>query len=70
MTNKKPGKSAKKRPESAVEIKEEDLDKASGGAVDAFLAGQEVSSGPGDEGPEESITFVYGKLGVKYEPQR
>jgi type VI secretion system secreted protein Hcp len=23
-------------------------------------------SGPGDEGPEESITFVYGKLGVKY----
>ncbi len=22
-------------------------------------------SGPGDEGPEESITFVYGKLGVK-----
>lgn len=26
-------------------------------------------SGPGDEGPEESITFVYGKLGVKYWPQ-
>jgi len=26
-------------------------------------------SGPGDEGPEESITFVYGKLGVKYTPQ-
>jgi type VI protein secretion system component Hcp len=26
-------------------------------------------SGPGDEGPEETITFVYGKLGVKYEPQ-
>src|SRR5207247_3620142 len=23
-------------------------------------------SGPGDEGPEESITFVYGKLGVVY----
>jgi len=23
-------------------------------------------TGPGDEGPEESITFVYGKLGVKY----
>jgi type VI protein secretion system component Hcp len=23
-------------------------------------------SGPGDEGPEESITFVYGKLGVKF----
>src|SRR5215510_14877020 len=23
-------------------------------------------SGPGDEGPEESITFVYGKLGIKY----
>jgi type VI secretion system secreted protein Hcp len=23
-------------------------------------------SGPGDEGPEESITFVYGQLGVKY----
>src|SRR5262245_4741542 len=23
-------------------------------------------SGPGDEGPEESITFVYGKLGLKY----
>jgi len=26
-------------------------------------------SGPGDEGPEESITFVYGKLGVVYIPQ-
>ncbi|HWY87016.1 MAG TPA: type VI secretion system tube protein Hcp [Gemmataceae bacterium] len=26
-------------------------------------------SGPGDEGPEESITFVYGKLGVKYTVQ-
>ena len=26
-------------------------------------------SGPGDEGPEESITFVYGKLIVKYWPQ-
>ena len=26
-------------------------------------------SGPGDEGPEESITFVYGKLGIKYIPQ-
>jgi type VI secretion system secreted protein Hcp len=26
-------------------------------------------SGPGDEGPEESITFVYGKLGIKYYPQ-
>ena len=26
-------------------------------------------SGPGDEGPEESITFVYGKLGVKYTEQ-
>ena len=25
-------------------------------------------SGPGDEGPEESITFVYGRLGVKYIP--
>jgi type VI secretion system Hcp family effector len=23
-------------------------------------------SGPGDEGPEESITFVYGKLGIQY----
>jgi type VI secretion system secreted protein Hcp len=23
-------------------------------------------TGPGDEGPEESITFVYGKFGVKY----
>jgi type VI secretion system secreted protein Hcp len=23
-------------------------------------------SGPGDEGPEESITFVYGKLAVRY----
>jgi type VI secretion system Hcp family effector len=27
-------------------------------------------SGPGDEGPEESITFVYGKLGIKYTPQK
>jgi type VI secretion system secreted protein Hcp len=26
-------------------------------------------SGPGDEGPEESITFVYGKLSVEYTPQ-
>jgi type VI secretion system secreted protein Hcp len=26
-------------------------------------------SGPGDEGPEESITFVYGKLVVEYTPQ-
>ncbi len=26
-------------------------------------------SGPGDEGPEESITFVYGKLGVHYTKQ-
>jgi type VI protein secretion system component Hcp len=26
-------------------------------------------SGPGDEGPEESITFVYGKLRMKYEKQ-
>ncbi len=26
-------------------------------------------SGPGDEGPEESITFVYGKLSVEYQPQ-
>ena len=26
-------------------------------------------SGPGDEGPEESITFVYGKLGIKYTQQ-
>src|SRR5437588_9526927 len=27
-------------------------------------------SGPGDEGPEESITFVYGKLVVQYWPQK
>ena len=27
-------------------------------------------SGPGDEGPEESITFVYGKLSVEYKPQK
>jgi type VI secretion system secreted protein Hcp len=26
-------------------------------------------SGPGDEGPEESITFVYGQFGVSYKPQ-
>jgi len=26
-------------------------------------------TGPGDEGPEESITFVYGSLGVMYTPQ-
>jgi type VI secretion system secreted protein Hcp len=25
-------------------------------------------SGPGDEGPEESITFVYGKLGIRVIP--
>jgi type VI secretion system secreted protein Hcp len=27
-------------------------------------------SGPGDEGPEESITFVYGTLQVQYQPQK
>jgi type VI secretion system secreted protein Hcp len=27
-------------------------------------------SGPGDEDPEETVTFVYGKLGVKYKPQK
>ena len=27
-------------------------------------------SGPGDEGPEESITFVFGKFGVQYTPQK
>jgi type VI protein secretion system component Hcp len=27
-------------------------------------------SGPGDEGPEESVTFVYGKFGVKYNSQK
>ena len=27
-------------------------------------------SGPGDEGPEEQITFVYGKLAVQYQPQK
>ena len=26
-------------------------------------------SGPGDEGPEESITFVYGKLGIRFTPE-
>jgi type VI secretion system secreted protein Hcp len=26
-------------------------------------------TGPGDEGPEESITFAYGKLGVRYTRQ-
>ena len=26
-------------------------------------------SGPGDEGPEETITFEYGKLDVQYQPQ-
>jgi len=25
-------------------------------------------SGPGDEGPQESITFAYGKLGIKFTP--
>jgi type VI secretion system secreted protein Hcp len=25
-------------------------------------------SGPGDEGPQESITFVYGKLGIMFTP--
>ena len=27
-------------------------------------------SGPGDEGPQEQITFVYGKLAVQYQPQK
>ena len=27
-------------------------------------------SGPGDEGPEESITFVYGQFVVQYQPQK
>jgi type VI secretion system Hcp family effector len=26
-------------------------------------------AGPGDEGPEESITFVYGKLGIRFTPE-
>ncbi len=26
-------------------------------------------SGPGDEGPGESITFVYGKLGIRFTPE-
>jgi len=26
-------------------------------------------SGPGDEGPEESITFIYGKLGIRSTPE-
>jgi type VI protein secretion system component Hcp len=26
-------------------------------------------SGPGDEGPEESITFAYGQLGIRYSQQ-
>jgi len=26
-------------------------------------------SGPGDEGPEESITFVFGQFGIRYIPQ-
>jgi len=26
-------------------------------------------SGPGDEGPEESITFVFGQIGIRYLPQ-
>lgn len=26
-------------------------------------------NGPGDEGPEESITFAYGKLGIRYSQQ-
>jgi hypothetical protein len=34
-------------------------------------AAEKVASytGPGDEGPEEQITFVYGQLGVTYWPQ-
>jgi type VI secretion system secreted protein Hcp len=27
-------------------------------------------SGPGDEGPEEGVTFVYGQFGVRYTPQK
>ena len=39
----------------ADELREDDLDRVSGGATVTRR------SGPGDEGPEESITFVYGK---------
>jgi hypothetical protein len=30
---------------------------------------RKVSAAGGDEGPEENITFVYGRFGVKYTPQ-
>ena len=42
-----------------AELSDKDLEQVAGGII---LHG---SSAP-DEGPEESITFVYGKMGVKY----
>lgn len=55
------GKKPVKKPMSRKQLK-----KTKGGAVDAFRAttrplGTINASGPGDEGPEEKITFVYGK---------
>lgn len=35
---------------------------------DVLISGYSMS-GPGDEGPEEQITFVYGKLSFTYVPQ-
>ncbi len=47
-----------------AELSEEQLDNVSGGIIAVRAPSLQA-----DEGPEESITFVYGKLGVKYTPQ-
>jgi len=54
-----------KQPKSQAGLSDTQLDDVSGG----IIAVRPVGSTRTDEGPEESITFVYGKLGVKYTPQ-
>jgi hypothetical protein len=54
-----------KQTKSQAELSETQLEGVSGG----IIAVHPVGSSRADEGPEESITFVYGKLGVKYTPQ-
>jgi hypothetical protein len=57
-TTSKPAKSVRTLPTKAVRRKT--ADGIRGGAAKPHS----------DEGPTEDITFVYGKLGVKYTPQR
>jgi hypothetical protein len=62
MSRTRKNKKAKKQGPQA-ELNAEQLDQVSGGIVAPRPL---TTSSPVQEGPEESITFVYGKLGVKY----